>query len=620
MPTIKTYATSNQSVGEIIARRALSPRFQPILSFATLDFVGYEGLIRGPAGTALEMPYDLLGQAMREGNSLELECAAARACVDAFHESRLDGKLYLNFSANALTQLAIATGDPLSFMRGSQLSTNRLVVEITEQSVIHDPSHFTIVVKAIRSSGAKLALDDYGIANASLGLWLRLRPDIVKIDRLFSNGITNDPLKFHAVSAMLRFARESNTQIIAEGIEQATDLTVLRDLGIELGQGYLIGRPSTRPPCSLPEEARRALQTQQIAVFPEVPHLTPSTASAGIVSAKMLVHAPPVPLGATNDEVSLIFSRHSELHALAIIQNDRPIALLNRRSFMDQYAKPFHRELFGRRSCMMFANPSPMMVEKNVTAEQMANYLSGNDQCYLADGLIITYNGAYLGLCTGESFIRAVTEVTIEIARYANPLTCLPGNVLISSYITRLLEKNAIFVACYVDLNQFKPLNDHYGYWQGDKVLRFAASILTDTCDPTLDFLGHVGGDDFLVIFQSENWCERVVHTIEKFNKGAQEFYAPKDRATGGIFGEDRRGHNTFFSFVTMAVGCVVIDPGRIRGRLSSETIASLAAFAKRRAKQSSEGIDVVDVDAVQAYLNTSELCTKAGRSTDQTI
>jgi diguanylate cyclase (GGDEF)-like protein len=115
--------------------------------------------------------------------------------------------------------------------------------------------------------------------------------------------------------------------------------------------------------------------------------------------------------------------------------------------------------------------------------------------------------------------VRAVTEVRIEAARYANPLTFLPGNIPISSHIARLLGNDAAFYACYVDLNHFKPFNDQYGYWQGDEVLKFAAMVLADVCDPTRDFLGHVGGDDFLILFQSDDWQDRVMRAIHVFNR-----------------------------------------------------------------------------------------------------
>jgi hypothetical protein len=117
-----------------------------------------------------------------------------------------------------------------------------------------------------------------------------------------------------------------------------------------------------------------------------------------------------------------------------------------------------------------------------------------------------------------------------------------------------------------------------------------------------------VGGDDFLILFQSDDWRERVARAIDAFNTGALHFYADEDRAAGGIHGEDRRGNPTFFSFVTMAIGAVRVQPGLDGGtRYGSEDIASVAALAKHRAKQDPSGLFVIDLDEGAALMRAHE-------------
>lgn len=89
-------------VEELIARRELSAVFQPIIDFENGAILGYEGLIRGPAGTPLEAPFALFAQALAEGCTIELERAAARTCIEAFARLDFDGKLFLNFSAGEI--------------------------------------------------------------------------------------------------------------------------------------------------------------------------------------------------------------------------------------------------------------------------------------------------------------------------------------------------------------------------------------------------------------------------------------------------------------------------------------------------------------------------------------
>src|ERR1700722_11207740 len=586
MPLRSSPRFAAPSVEDLIARRYFSAVFQPIVDFDDGAILGYEGLIRGPAGSPLESPFALFAHAGAEGCVIALERAAARICIEAFANLACEGKLFLNFSAGALRQLAEARDDTLTLLRHSGIEPERIVIELTEQSAIPDLGNFLPVLATLRTAGAQFALDDYGTANASMNLWVRLQPDVVKIDRFFIHDIASDPLKFEAVRAMQHFANASGAKLVAEGIENEADLIVVRDMGIGCGQGYFFGRPHAQPARMVADDARQAIRAGHIAVFPETTRSVSASPSGGMASAKMLVHAPALQRHATNNDVLDLFNRLPDLHAVAVVENDEPVALINRRSFMDRYALPYHRELFGKRPCLLFANASPVTIEKSMTVEQMAKLLASDDQRYLADGFVITENGKYAGLGTGESLVRAVTEVRLEAARYANPLTFLPGNIPISSHIARLLGNDAGFYACYVDLNHFKPFNDQYGYWQGDEVLKFAAPVLADGCGPAPGFLGHVGGDDFLILFQSDDWKERVLRAIHAFNRGTQRFYAPADRLAGGIHGEDRRGNPTFFGFVTMAIGCVHVEPTDGPSPYSSEEIASAAALAKRGAKQ----------------------------------
>ncbi|CAH2930244.1 MAG: EAL domain protein [uncultured Paraburkholderia sp.] len=325
------------------------PSFSPS-STSTAARFGYEGLIRGPAGTSLEAPVALFSQALAEGCTIELEEAAACACIEAFARLGYDGKLFLNFSAGALRRLAEAPLDTLALLRHRGVDPQRIVIELTEQSTILDVGAFLPVIAALRTACAQFALDDYGTANASMNLWVRLQPpDVVKIDRFFIHDIACDPLKFEAVRAMQHFASASGARLVAEGIEKEADLIVVRDMGIGCGQWFFFGRPNAQPARKVTDDARDALRAGHIAVFPEATRtLGGASPSGGMASEKMLVHAPALPRHATNNDVLELFNRLPDLHAFAVVERDEPVALIiNRRSFMDRYALPYHRELFG---------------------------------------------------------------------------------------------------------------------------------------------------------------------------------------------------------------------------------------------------------------------------------
>jgi len=235
--------------------------------------------------------------------------------------------------------------------------------------------------------------------------------------------------------------------------------------------------------------ALEVMQDRRVAVLP---HLG-QTARPGILRSLLVVQAPTASPATSNDAVAVIFHQHTDLHALAVVDGTQPVALINRQQFMNHYATLYFREVHGRKPCLAFANTAPRVVEQDCDVEQLMGILTSQDQRYLSDGYIVTDNGRYLGLGTGDQLVRAVTETRIEAARHANPLTFLPSKIPISLHIQRLLESGTEFVACYADLNNFKPFNDHYGYWRGDQMIRLVARLATAHCDARSDFMGACG-------------------------------------------------------------------------------------------------------------------------------
>ncbi|GIX38048.1 MAG: hypothetical protein KatS3mg127_1287 [Silanimonas sp.] len=265
-----------------------------------------------------------------------------------------------------------------------------------------------------------------------------------------------------------------------------------------------------------------------------------------------------------------------------MLDGERPVGLINRRVFMERFGQPFAREIFGAKPCTEFMHANPVVCEADTPVSALLDVLRGEDQRYLSDGFVITRNGRYAGLGTGEALVRRVSELRIEAARYANPLTFLPGNIPITVHLERLVAGALPFAVCYADLNHFKPFNDQYGYFRGDAMIKLLAEVLKRHVDPRFDFLGHVGGDDFVLLFQSHDWRERCHAIIAEFDRAARGLFDADDLARGGIEAEDRLGNPCFFPITTLVIGAVVVTPGMAHG---PEAIATASALAKRKAK-----------------------------------
>lgn len=138
-----------------------------------------------------------------------------------------------------------------------------------------------------------------------------------------------------------------------------------------------------------------------------------------------------------------------------------------------------------------------------------------------------------------------------------NPLTKLPGAPLIEEYTRKKIEKHEHFSYAYIDIDNFKAFNDAYGYPRGDEIIKFTSRIITTTLKTTVKsdyFVGHIGGDDFVIITPMDKIITTVEEIIKKFDAGVKEFYYEKDRKNGYITVTDRMNNLKQFPIMTLSI------------------------------------------------------------------
>ncbi len=557
---------------DIIDHERLTILFQPIVAAADLGIHGYEALTRGPSDSPLHAPVGLFDAAYRAGMLLELECACWRLACRHFLELGLPGHLFLNISPYSLT----CPGKPL--LRALQqrgefvLHAERIVIEITEQYPIDDFACVVQAASAYRSHGFHLAIDDLGAGYAGLRLWSELRPDYVKIDSHFLQRIHEDPIKQEFVRSIRDIALGTRSRVIAEGIETRDEYQVITQLGIGLGQGYYFSRPKSRPPLELPP-----------ALLQEDSHTAAARPRLSETIGALAVSVPAITPDTLVDEVVQLLQDYPGVQTLPVLEAQRPVGAVRRAKLMELLLRHYGRELYGRRPVSRIMDVQLLLVEYDLPVERVSQMITNRLNFEFEHDFIVVRNGAYLGVGLVRDLLKKITELQIRNARYANPLTLLPGNVPIYEHIDRMLEAQQPFTACYFDLDHFKPYNDTYGYSKGDEVIRKLAQILTAHTDPQRDFVGHIGGDDFIAVFTSDDWKERCEHILRHFEREARALYNAQDLANGGIYAQDRQGNSQFFPLLTLSVGAVTpdLEPSR-----THHQVAALASDAKRQAKK----------------------------------
>lgn len=560
---------------DILDNKKLNAVFQPIIDMKTAEIIGHEGLIRGPADSPLHSPMKLFNTARHHGMVVELEYLARREVLQSFYSLNGSGKVFLNISPDVLMSKDSRVGETLKYIEEIGLMPQQVVIELTENAPSTDYRLLREATHHYRAMGFEIAIDDLGEGFSSLRMWSELRPDYVKIDQHFIHGINNDPLKLQFVRSIQEIARKSGARIVAEGIESEQELAMIRDIGIALGQGYHITRPQSQPVLQVPIHIRQTLTTRSFS-HQHMPNRR-------ITVESLMKQTPFVSPEFPNDLVLHQFELCPDINSMPVVKNGIPVGIISRYYITNQFSKQYYRELHGKSACETIMDSRPVIVEKSASLHDLSDLMLQSDPHYLSIGFIVTENGTYAGMGSGHDLLRLFTQLQLSAARYANPLTLLPGNVPINEHIDALLKAQVPFVTCYFDLDFFKPFNDIHGYKKGDDVIQLLGTLLKENCSQEFDFIGHIGGDDFIVLFQSKDWEHRCKAILERFAEISKWFYSEEERARGGMEVEDRLGNHTFQPLMSISIGAVISSSEHFA---SPHDVSSTAAIAKKQAKK----------------------------------
>ncbi|WP_454051034.1 sensor domain-containing phosphodiesterase [Cellulomonas sp. Marseille-Q8402] len=221
-------------VRSVLATGDVRTVFQPVVRLDTGTVVALEALSRfDPAW--FPSPVQAFAAATAAGVTVDLELLAVRSAIRRVPELPAGMSMSVNLSAEALTDPRTAD---LLLPCGPALG-----VEVTEHTPVQDYPALTAVTDRLKAAGLQVAVDDAGAGFASLRHVLQLRPTAIKLDLALVRGIDGDPVRRALVRAVAEFAAGIDAWLVAEGIETPQERDTLLDLGIRLGQGYLLGRP-----------------------------------------------------------------------------------------------------------------------------------------------------------------------------------------------------------------------------------------------------------------------------------------------------------------------------------------------------------------------------------------
>jgi diguanylate cyclase (GGDEF)-like protein len=558
---------------QLLNNNRITTVYQPIVSLKDGSVLGYEALTRGPESSVLHSPLPLFALADKAGLLPALDKLAVQKAIQGSicnYEPRQ--LLFLNIctAPQLISQLA---AEPW-FVQGTAMES--IVVELTEHTFLQDVTMARRVMEEYRSRGCRIAIAHAGAMNSSLRWIAELEPDYVKLDKTLAKDIHKNTKNEAIVEAIHSLALKLQIDIIAEGIETEEELLKLDRMGLSYGQGYLLGSPG-KENVSVPPRALEAVTASRSAID----SASPGTAwMIGDLSSPCPQFEPK----ALISEVASYFKSNMNAIGAAIVSKGRPIGLMMRERLFQQLAGQYGFSLFWNRSIDQLMDPAPLIVDELTPVEQVSQRATSRDINNLYDLVLITSKGRITGAASIRSILECITNARMESARVASPLTGLPGNLQIHRELNKRLMERKRFAVIYADLDFFKWYNDRYGFQKGDELIQYTADCIQQAVHVVgnpFDFVGHIGGDDFIAITDCDDPARLCSEVIRRFEQSVGRFYKTED----WTYVEDRSGNRVESSGVTLSLSLIICETN---SQVTTDQISQAAARLKKQSKRTS--------------------------------
>lgn len=568
--------------------------FQPIVDIHTGRVFGFEALTRNVQALGFHSPTEFFDRCHDDGQLMAVEEYLITQAFDKF--VRIEGhktlKLFLNLDGRNI-MAGPKLGMVISALRDRYGLTNaNLALEVSERHELSETEGGIPALLNLRMQFGSLTLDDFGSGHANLQLFYHVEPSILKLDRFIIAAIGSDPKKVVFLQYIVRMAHLLGSLVVAEGVETPQEYYVCRELGCDLVQGYAVARPTTALAelelsyaniVSLRNQDRRKAESDVNLIMAELDTTAPIR---------------------VNQDIMEVFERfrydRDRTFFPVVDQVGFPVGLIHERDLKTIIYSPYGRELLRnprRNNATSLADFLKPCTVANVNApmEKILEIFSSLPE---SEGVLIVKESQYGGFLHARSLLKIINEKSLQLARDQNPLSRLPGNILIQEYLAAAVaDQQAAYHFAYLDFDHFKPFNDKYGFRTGDRAILMCADILRSAFAREGRFVGHVGGDDFFVGFRNTDGDSAIAEirdALTKFSRDVESLYPADDRRKGYIKSIGRNGRAQ--QFPLLSISGAILHKDEKRKLPSMDNLSALIAEAKKAAKLSPERLVRVNI------------------------
>ena len=563
---------------DILKNKEIKSVFQPIVSLKDGTVFAYEALTR----ITLKKCCFNIGEAFEIAQEMGCLWSFERLCrvssIKKAARKPANIKLFLNVDPNIIHDKNFKYGVTHEKLRKNNLKSSDIVFEATEHSAIKDIDTFKASLEHYREQGFSVAVDDVGSGYSGINRIFEVNPQYIKIDIEIIRDIENDELKRSFISALSQFANDSGIFLIAEGVENYEQLKTLIELNIDYAQGFYLGKPNQKF-----EDISDGVKSEIISMQHDIgnPKFSPSCFD----TIKMLCSKKPVlSPNITFSEVYELM-KDSNITETAVVDDDENLlGVLTKRQVLQSLSGMYGYSLYAKKKVSEIMDVSCLVLGMNTPIETASKAAMARCQPFTYDSIpvIDDISHKYVGFVSIKDLLLAAINIKVKRATDCNPLTGLPGNIVIDEKVEKFINGKMPFSIIYFDLDNFKAYNDAYGFRNGDLMIKALADTLTELCSDG-EFCGHIGGDDFVVITSNdkiEEFCENI---FEHFCNRSRNLYSEIDIKRGYIVSKNRSGFVEEFPLVTISAAAIT---NRNHVFESVKEFSMIIAKTKKEAKQ----------------------------------
>lgn len=401
--------------------------------------------------------------------------------------------------------------------------------------------------------------------------------DYIRLNRSVVHRLDTEPLLQDAIATLIELAAPRGTHIMAGSVENYLEFDTLRRLGVMLTQGEFIAGP-------------QHFVAEDVNLNELVPERLVSKGRSDQTPLRDIASSACTLSPGQSVRVALEVSRHN-VGTTPVVCGRQLVGGISEAELLRACVKS--PSVIETKTVADFMQPIPLSMSIDATVGDLGERLKKQSYPQAEHGIALTQsNGDYAGMLSATDAIQALAEYQHEQTRYANPLTGLPGRVVLDEKVDELLQDGGLFVVVLVTINDLNAYNDGYGRKEGDRVIQQVASILYHESDGVQDYVAHINGGRFSIVFRSSDWFERCEKMVAVVDRVARSFYNVNDQLRGSASNVDRLGRRSFAPFFSLAIGAVPVFPGKFSNY--QEVFAS-AAEVQQRASATYGGAIYVD-------------------------